>query len=334
MSLGPFHSSSSTYVEDSVSSFFYNKSLQQSGLELRLSDLTDDVRHDIRLVGGALIAQQEEAARRHEGLGAAMRVAIEGQTREVLRARQEASEHAHRLHAILVESSDALRRDMQDTTKAVEKVGSVLSGQLAHVECLLAEQNQVLADIFHLLRESRSNECRQLVEQGERLNSLNPQMRQQRLSQRIYEVASRECREPALRDTGQAVPDTGDPTGHGSRGVGIVSEGDCALDDELKGRFLGWRVVPSAGNPPRQNPNRAVAHQELRETRVPPSRARCSRRPSEASPSRDPTDRRSPVAWRASRGSRGRSRPAIGRAHASRVPRPSRGATAQAAELA
>src|SRR6185369_11525986 len=43
-----------------------------------------------------------------------------------------------------------------------------LSGQLTHVAWLLAEQNQTLSGIFRVLRESRSNECRQLVEQGER----------------------------------------------------------------------------------------------------------------------------------------------------------------------
>jgi tetratricopeptide (TPR) repeat protein len=40
--------------------------------------------------------------------------------------------------------------------------------QLSHVRWAMAEQNQLLRGIFETLREGRSNECRQLVEQGEK----------------------------------------------------------------------------------------------------------------------------------------------------------------------
>src|SRR5262249_29393470 len=82
--------------------------------------------------------------------------------------REDAARHAELLRATLLDSSAALRSEIQTTTRAVEQVGGILASQLTHVAWMLAEQNQTLHAIFELLREGRSNECRQLVEQGER----------------------------------------------------------------------------------------------------------------------------------------------------------------------
>lgn len=168
MTFGFFHSSEPRLSEDIISSFFFNKSLQQRGLEYRLGDIADDIRFDMRLVGGALLKQQERAAKRYERAAGQTTTAVERQTAEVVRAREEQATNARQLRAAVEDSTRVLQKSIDASANAITTMHGALVDQLSHVRWALAEQNHLLHGIFETLRESRSNECRQLVAQGEK----------------------------------------------------------------------------------------------------------------------------------------------------------------------
>jgi tetratricopeptide (TPR) repeat protein len=168
MTFGSFNSSEPTMSDDLTASFFFNKSLQQRGLEFRLGDVVDDIRYDIRLVGGALLTQQERAAKRYERAAHATADAVERQTAQVTRLREEQATQARELKSAVEDSTRVLRTSIDRTTDAVTSMHGAVIDQLSHVRWALAEQNHLLTGIFETLREGHSNECRQLVEQGER----------------------------------------------------------------------------------------------------------------------------------------------------------------------
>jgi tetratricopeptide (TPR) repeat protein len=168
MTFGAFHSSAPRLTEDIVSSFFFNKSLQQRGLEYRLGDIADDIRYDLRLVGGALLTQQEWAAKRYEKAARATTVAVERQTAEAVRLREAQATQARELQSAVEDSTRVLRKSIDGTGTAITEMHGAVVDQLSHIRWAMAEQNQLLRGIFETLREGRSNECRQLVEQGEK----------------------------------------------------------------------------------------------------------------------------------------------------------------------
>jgi tetratricopeptide (TPR) repeat protein len=168
MTFGAFHSSEPRLTEDLTSSFFFNKSLQQRGLEYRLGNVADDIRYDIRLVGGALLTQQERAAKRYEKAAHATTAAVERQTAEAVRLRKEQATQARELQSAVEDSTRLLQKSIDGTDKAIMEMHGAVVDQLSHVRWAMAEQNQLLRGIFETLREGRSNECRQLVEQGEK----------------------------------------------------------------------------------------------------------------------------------------------------------------------
>jgi tetratricopeptide (TPR) repeat protein len=168
MSFGSFNSSEPTMSDDLVSSFVFNKSLQQRGLEFRLGGAADDIRYDIRLVGGALLKQQEYAAKRYERAAGQTTDAVERQTGEVVRMREEQAANARQLRSAVEDSTRVLQKSIDASANAVTAMHGAVIDQLSHVRWALAEQNHLLSGIFETLREGRSNECRQLVEQGER----------------------------------------------------------------------------------------------------------------------------------------------------------------------
>jgi tetratricopeptide (TPR) repeat protein len=168
MTFGSFHSSEPRLTEDLTSSFFFNKSLQQRGLEYRLGNVADDIRYDIRLVGGALLAQQERAAKRYEKAARATTAAVALQTAEAVRFRDEQATQARELKSAVEDSTRVLRKSIEGTGTAITEMHGAVVDQLSHVRWAMAEQNQLLRGIFDILREGRSNECRQLVEQGEK----------------------------------------------------------------------------------------------------------------------------------------------------------------------
>jgi tetratricopeptide (TPR) repeat protein len=168
MTFDAFHSSEPRLTEDIVSSFFFNKSLQQRGLDYRLGDIADDIRYDLRLVGGVLLTQQERAARRYEKAAHATTVTVERQTAEVVRLREEQATQARELQNAVEDSTRVLRKSIDGIGTAITEMHGAVVDQLSHVRWAVAEQNQLLRGIFETLREGRSNECRQLVEQGEK----------------------------------------------------------------------------------------------------------------------------------------------------------------------
>ncbi len=168
MTFGSFHSSEPRLTEDIVSSFFFNKSLQQRGLEYQLGNIADDIRWDLRLVGGALLTQQERAVRRYEKAARATTAAVERQTAEAVRFREEQATQARELQSAVEDSTRVLQKSIDGTGKAITEMHGAVVDQLSHVRWAMAEQNQHLRGIFETLREGRSNECRQLVEQGEK----------------------------------------------------------------------------------------------------------------------------------------------------------------------
>src|SRR5258708_2076398 len=109
MTFGSFHSSEPRLTEDITLSFFFNKSLQQRGLEYRLGNVADDIRYDIRLVGGALLTRQEWAAKRYEKAAHATTAAVERQTAEAVRLREEQATQARELKSAVEESRPHLR---------------------------------------------------------------------------------------------------------------------------------------------------------------------------------------------------------------------------------
>jgi tetratricopeptide (TPR) repeat protein len=168
MTFGAFHSSEPHLTEDITSSFFFNKSLQQRGLEYRLGNVADDIRYDLRLVGGALLTQQERAAKRYEKASHATTAAVERQTAETVRFREEQATQARELKSAVEDSTRVLQKSIDGTGKAITEMHGAVVDQLSHVRWAMAEQNQLLRGIFETLRDGRSNECRQLVEQGEK----------------------------------------------------------------------------------------------------------------------------------------------------------------------
>src|SRR3954452_16806006 len=110
MTFGAFHSSEPRLTEDFTSSFFFNKSLQQRGLEYRLGDIADDIRYDLRLVRGALLPPQRGAARRYEKAARATTAAVERQTEEAVRLREEQATQARELQSAVEESTRVLRK--------------------------------------------------------------------------------------------------------------------------------------------------------------------------------------------------------------------------------
>jgi tetratricopeptide (TPR) repeat protein len=168
MTFGSFHSSEPRLTEDLTSSFFFNKSLQQRGLEYRLGNVADDIRYDLRLVGGALLTQQERAAKRYEKAAHTTTAAVERQTAEAVRLREEQATQARELKSAVEDSTRVLQKSIDGTGTAITEMHGAVVDQLSHVRWAMAEQNQLLRGIFDTLREGRSNECRQLVEQGEK----------------------------------------------------------------------------------------------------------------------------------------------------------------------
>lgn len=140
-------------LDREVDAFFFNKSLQQRGLEWRLGELTSDLRGDIQSVGAVLVRQQRDAAARCD------------------LARSEDRARSELLRQTMIDSAQAMERRLQDgfaaTTAAIEQVGAAVSGQLTSIRWALEQQDTTLRGILDVLQTSRTNECRQLVTQGE-----------------------------------------------------------------------------------------------------------------------------------------------------------------------
>jgi tetratricopeptide (TPR) repeat protein len=85
----------------------------------------------------------------------------------------EISQQATQLRGVVEQVGDRLSEDIVmstvDVTSAIDELGSHLTMELAEVRWQLAQQNDTLGKILHVLHESRSNEARQLVAQGQRL---------------------------------------------------------------------------------------------------------------------------------------------------------------------
>jgi Flp pilus assembly protein TadD len=145
------------FEQREIDRFFFNKSLQQQGLEWRLGEMTRDVRTDIRRVGAAVVQQQERAA-----------AAYAAATTKQLGAMQEQeTANAAKLRDAVSASAELLRAGLRENEQAIGQLGGVITEQLTNVRWELAQQHQTLAGILNVLRESRSNECRQLIEQGD-----------------------------------------------------------------------------------------------------------------------------------------------------------------------
>lgn len=166
MTLGPFRSSSPSFTSRALDPFFYNRSLQQEGLELRLADYVDDVRYDMRAIGGAIIKQQEKAADRYRADARATTDAVRAQTNEIAGLRRDQAAHAAQITGAIEDSAKVVRAGIDQTNSSIETMRSELSTQLTHIQWALARQSDLLSDILEVLRENRKNECRQLVEQG------------------------------------------------------------------------------------------------------------------------------------------------------------------------
>ncbi|HEY2092710.1 MAG TPA: hypothetical protein VGJ81_12530 [Thermoanaerobaculia bacterium] len=153
-----------TGTEAVVAAFSLNRNLQHAKLEWRFNEKFTDPRWATAYVGAELLAQQERAAKRYEQQSTATRASIDEQTRQN-------AEHARVLQTTIQESSEAVRREMSNVAGAVQKTTDAVNGlasQVAHLAWLQAEQNTTLSHILETIREGRANECRQLVEQGER----------------------------------------------------------------------------------------------------------------------------------------------------------------------
>lgn len=153
-----------TVPEAVVAAFSFNKNLQHAKLEWRFNERFTDPEWATAYVGAELLAQQERAAKRYEQQAVATRAAIDEQTRQN-------AEHARILKATIEESSEAVRREVSNVGAAVKENTAELRGlatQVTQLAWLQVEQNRTLQHILALIRESRANECRQLVDQGER----------------------------------------------------------------------------------------------------------------------------------------------------------------------
>lgn len=147
-----------------VAAFSFNKNLHQAKLDWRFNEQFTDARWATAYVGAELLAQQERAATRYDQNSKALRASVDEQTRQN-------ADHARVLQTTIRESSDAVRREMTNVQDAVHQTTDAVNGltsQVAHLAWLQAEQNTTLRSILKTIRESRANECRQLVEQGER----------------------------------------------------------------------------------------------------------------------------------------------------------------------
>lgn len=140
--------------------FYYNKSLQQQGFEWRLGEVAHDIRSDIRRVGAAIVQQQERAAKQH----GADAVALRG---ELGAMKQQDAANAAKLQEAISASAQMLKQGLQDQKQAIERMGGAITDQLTSVRWELAQQQGTLQSILAVLRTSRSNECRQLIEQGD-----------------------------------------------------------------------------------------------------------------------------------------------------------------------
>ncbi len=152
-----------TGTEALVAAFSFNKNLHQAKLDWRFNQQFTDPRWATAYVGAELLAQQERASKRYDQQATALRGSIDEQTRQN-------ADHARVLQTIK-ESSDAVRREMTNVKDAVDQTTMAVNGiatQVAHLAWLQAEQNTTLRHVLETIREGRANECRQLVEQGER----------------------------------------------------------------------------------------------------------------------------------------------------------------------
>lgn len=153
-----------TGTEALVAAFSFNKNLHQAKLDWRFNQQFTDSSWATVYVGAELLAQQERAAKRYDQQSTAHRSSIDEQTRQN-------ADHARVLQTTIKESSDAVRREMTNVKDAVDQTTTAVSGiatQVAHLAWLQAEQNTTLRHVLETIREGRANECRQLVEQGER----------------------------------------------------------------------------------------------------------------------------------------------------------------------
>jgi tetratricopeptide (TPR) repeat protein len=154
----------STGTEALVAAFSFNKNLHQAKLDWRFNQQFTDPHWATAYVGAELLAQQERASKRYDQQGTALRGSIDEQTRQN-------ADHARVLQTTIRESSDAVRREMTNVKDAVDRTTTAVNGiatQVAHLAWLQAEQNTTLRHVLETIREGRANECRQLVEQGER----------------------------------------------------------------------------------------------------------------------------------------------------------------------
>ena len=166
MTLGSFHSSTPGLADRALDPFFYNRSLQQEGLELRLGDYVDDIRYDMRLVGSAIIRQQEKAAEKHRSAARATTDAVRAQTTEIAGMRRDQAAQAARVVSAIEDSAEVVRAGLDATQQSIASMRSEMTDQFTHVRWALAQQSDLLRDILGVLRENRKNECRQLIEQG------------------------------------------------------------------------------------------------------------------------------------------------------------------------
>lgn len=153
-----------TGTEALVAAFSFNKNLHQAKLDWRFNEQFTDPRWATAFVGAELLAQQERAAKRYDHQATALLSSVENQTRQN-------EQNARALQATIKESSETVRREMahvQDAVKATTSAVNALASQVSHLAWLQAEQNETLRQVLETIREGRANECRQLVEQGER----------------------------------------------------------------------------------------------------------------------------------------------------------------------
>lgn len=153
-----------TGTEALVAAFALNKNLHQAKLGWRFNEQFTDSGWATAYVGAELLAHQERAAKRYDQQATALRGSIDEQTRQN-------AENARVLQTTIKESSEAVRREVSNVAGAVRQTTEAvndLSSQIAQLEWLQAEHNSTLRQVLETIRERRANECRQLVEQGEK----------------------------------------------------------------------------------------------------------------------------------------------------------------------
>ena len=153
-----------TIPETLVASFAFNKSLQGAKLQWRFNERFTDAGWATAFIGAEILAQQERAEARYTAAAGQIRSAIDAQA-------QAGAEQARILRQTVADSTEVVRHGLAEVNAATRKNTDAvkhLASQVAYLGWLQAEQNATLRQIFELLREGRANECRQLVEQGER----------------------------------------------------------------------------------------------------------------------------------------------------------------------